>query len=492
MIFSKALLSSIALASTLVTSVAASFDAASNKNVVVYWGQASAQSQEDLSYYCDSDDVDIIVASFMISFPGTDNIPGLNFAGNCNDQFSNGLLNCPKIGQDIKYCQSKGKKVLLSLGGAVGTYGFTNDQEAESFADVLWNMFLEGTSDTRPFGDAVIDGIDFDIENANPTGYAALGKKLREYFAKGSKDYYLSAAPQCVYPDAGVYELLEQVDMDFIFIQFYNNYCNVDKSFNWDTWTNYAATISPNKNVKLYVGIPGAPSAAGSGYLDISVVQSTIDSIGNDDAFGGIMMWDASQCFLNVLSDGRTYVEAIKDVLESIDVTGTTTTSSSTTTLSRASSTTTASSSTTTVSPSTTSIVQSSSTSKEIPAESTESTTTTSSLPATTLSSVLTSTVKATTSSTSSNPSTTTSASQDCSSLSGSAKVECLNNNYSNGKYDGNTGSCTTGDVACDKNGGYALCNFGSWVSLGCGAGTTCYAYLQGDNVVTGCNWPLK
>jgi chitinase len=62
--------------------------------------------------------------------------------------------------QDIKTCQDAGKIVLLSLGGAIGDYGFSSSAQAESFATTVWNLFGEGTSSTRPFGSSVVDGFD--------------------------------------------------------------------------------------------------------------------------------------------------------------------------------------------------------------------------------------------------------------------------------------------------------------------------------------------
>jgi chitinase len=73
--------------------------------------------------------------------------------------------------KDIKTCQDKGKTILMSLGGANGVYGFSNDADAEAFADTLWDIFGAGNSDTRPFGDSVVDGFDLDIEGGGSTGY---------------------------------------------------------------------------------------------------------------------------------------------------------------------------------------------------------------------------------------------------------------------------------------------------------------------------------
>lgn len=68
------------------------------------------------------------------------------------------LANCSFLAQDIKACQAAGKLVTLSLGGGTGQVGFSSDSQAESFADQIWDLFLGGASDIRPFGDAVLDG----------------------------------------------------------------------------------------------------------------------------------------------------------------------------------------------------------------------------------------------------------------------------------------------------------------------------------------------
>ncbi len=296
------------------------FNATSNNNMGVYWGQNSAGSQNDLSDYCDSD-IDIFLLAFMNIFPGNNDVPGLNFANKCDDTFSNGLLHCTTIGSNIKDCQEKGKKVLLSLGGAIGDYGFTSDSEAEDFADTLWKMFGEGESETRPFDDAIIDGFDLDLENQQQTGYPAMISRLRELFNNqnnSKSDYYISAAPQCVYPDASLNNTLLLSDIDFVFIQFYNNYCDLDKSdFNWDIWSNYAKDIAKNLNTKIYVGLPGSTTAAGSGYVDLDIVNSTLvsNSVLSDPYFGGFMVWDASQGFSN-MKDGTNYIEQLISILK--------------------------------------------------------------------------------------------------------------------------------------------------------------------------------
>lgn len=287
------------------------FSATSNDNVAVYWGQNSVGSQQPLATYCRSNSADIVILSFLYQFPNVQ----LNFANACEGSYTDaGTLHCPLIAADIKTCQGLGKKVLLSLGGASGAYGFSSETEGTQFASKLWNTFGNGPDKSnRPFDDAIVDGFDFDIENNNQVGYVGLGKELRNLFAKDtSRKYYLSAAPQCPYPDASVGDLLEQVNIDFAFIQFYNNYCSLGPDFNWDTWVQYAQNTSPNKDIKLFVGLPGSTAAAGSGYNDPATVSKFLTSdILKSPHFGGISLWDAASAWANV-QDGKNFAESMK------------------------------------------------------------------------------------------------------------------------------------------------------------------------------------
>ncbi|KAI5957841.1 CHT3 [Candida theae] len=299
------------------------FDPTSNSNVAVYWGQNSGGGQQRLSYYCDSDAVDIVILSFMHVFP---NPVQLNFANACEGTFTpDGILKCDTIAADIQSCQAKGKIILLSLGGASGAYGFSSDDQAREFAHTVWDLF--GNSDAlsaaeRPFGGAILDGFDFDIENHISTGYAAMADELRTIFATdSSKRYYLGAAPQCPYPDASVGNLLQESFIDFVFIQFYNNYCNLGTSwFNWDTWLDYAENTSPNTNVKLFVGVPGSIRAAGSGYNPPELIEDYLTSdIKSSEHFGGISMWDVSAAWDNTDTNGN-FVENMKRLVNNDDM----------------------------------------------------------------------------------------------------------------------------------------------------------------------------
>jgi len=106
------------------------------------------------------------------------------------------MLNCAStIGVDIRNCQSKGIKVVLSLGGAVGSYGFTSDAQATQFAGLLWDMVFEGNSSLRPFGEAVLDGVDLDIEGGSTTGYPTFVKAIRSRMQVSKKTTSFQALP---------------------------------------------------------------------------------------------------------------------------------------------------------------------------------------------------------------------------------------------------------------------------------------------------------
>ncbi|KAI0342621.1 glycoside hydrolase [Trametopsis cervina] len=284
------------------------FDATRKDNLAIYWGQDSANSQQRLSFYCQDDTIDIIPLAFLYIFRGAGGEPVIDFANTCNqwdDSVFPGtnLANCQSaMSSDIKTCQSKGKLVTLSLGGATGQVGFSSDSQAETFATQVWNLFLGGSSSTRPFGNVVLDGIDLDIESGSPAHYAAFVNKIRSLAAPTGKSYYITAAPQCPYPDANIGDALNGAPFDAVFVQFYNNYCGLDapNEYNFATWDNWAKTKSANKNIKVFIGAAASADAAGTGYVNSGTLANyAADAQAKYSSFGGVMMWDADTAYTN-------------------------------------------------------------------------------------------------------------------------------------------------------------------------------------------------
>lgn len=84
------------------------------------------------------------------------NLPGLNFARHCTGTFGYDkypkYLNCPGMASQIRQCQAKKRKILLSVGGGSRWVGFRDKEQAEKFATNLWNLFLGGKAKLRTFG----------------------------------------------------------------------------------------------------------------------------------------------------------------------------------------------------------------------------------------------------------------------------------------------------------------------------------------------------
>ncbi|KAF9270513.1 glycoside hydrolase family 18 protein [Marasmius fiardii PR-910] len=312
------------------------FDNSRFDNVAVYWGQNSygavngadtANFQKRLSVYCQDNSIDVIPIAFVNVFFGPGGVPSMNLANTCNPTDNatfpgTNLPNCQSLASDIKTCQSKGKILTLSLGGATGSVGFQSDDQANQFAQTIWNLFLGGSSSTRPFGDAVLDGVDLDIEGGTSDHYATFVNGIRSR-ASGGKKYYITAAPQCVYPDGALGGVLNSANFDAVYAQFYNNPCglthfNEPNGWNFGIWDQWARTVSPNSNVKVYIGAPASSTAAGSGYVDPTTLKNIAVQMRNSfPSFGGVMLWDASQAVHN-----GNYHTAIKNALVAAGGTG--------------------------------------------------------------------------------------------------------------------------------------------------------------------------
>ncbi|KAI0076286.1 class III chitinase [Panus rudis PR-1116 ss-1] len=325
------------LAACYLVAQVVAFDNSRYDNVAVYWGQNSygaahgsdvANYQKPLAFYCQDNAIDVFPIAFLNVFFGPGGVPSINLANTCNPTDNatfpgTNLPQCTSVGTDIKACQAKGKILTLSLGGAGGSVGFQSDSQGEALADTVWNLFLGGSSSTRPFGDAVLDGVDLDIEGGSSTGYVAFIKRLQSHASGASKKYYYTAAPQCPFPDASLGAVLSGASFDAVYVQFYNNVCglqNYDQAQNWDfgLWDFWARNTSPNKNVKIYLGAPASSTAAGTGYQPISTLSNIAVTMRKSfPSFGGVMMWDASQAYAN-----NRYDLAIKNALVAAGGTG--------------------------------------------------------------------------------------------------------------------------------------------------------------------------
>nr|QDQ29859.1 acidic endochitinase-like protein [Siraitia grosvenorii]QEE82231.1 acidic endochitinase [Siraitia grosvenorii] len=250
--------------------------------VGVYWGQSG--NEGSLLDACATGNYRIVNIAFLNSF-GSGRTPEINLAGHCNPSTGG----CAKLGEEIRSCQALGVKVLLSIGGGAGRYTLNSTDDAMSVAVYLWNNFLGGESSFRPLGDAVLDGVDFVIESGSSEHWDTLAKGLEKYSELGKK-IYLSAAPQCPFPDP-LQPALNTGLFDYVWVQFYNNpscdYSGGHETFlaGWNIWKDINASI-------VFVGLPAAPEVAVTGYISPDVFRTRVlPELERSSKFGGVMLW---------------------------------------------------------------------------------------------------------------------------------------------------------------------------------------------------------
>ncbi|KAI0500612.1 hypothetical protein KFK09_018826 [Dendrobium nobile] len=289
------LVSLLALAALTATSQAG--------KIAIYWGQNG--NEGSLAETCASGDYAFVILAFLCSF-GNGQKPQLNLAGHC-DPYSNG---CTGLSSDIKSCQAQGIKVLLSIGGGAGSYILTSKDDARQVSTYIWNNYLGGQSSSRPLGDAVLDGVDFDIEGGSPDHYDDLAKYLSAYSNQGKK-VYLSAAPQCPYPDAWVGKALDTGLFDYVWVQFYNNppcqYSGGKPTKLEDAWNQWTDGI---KATEFFLGLPAAPDASGSGFISTGDLTSVVlPAIKGSSKYGGVMLW--SRYYDNETGYSKTILSSV-------------------------------------------------------------------------------------------------------------------------------------------------------------------------------------
>ncbi|KAF3432892.1 hypothetical protein FNV43_RR23994 [Rhamnella rubrinervis] len=250
--------------------------------IAIYWGQDV--NEGTLADTCNTGNYQFVNIAFLTTF-GNGQTPVLNLAGHCDPAGNT----CTGLSADIKGCQALGIKVLLSLGGATGSYYLTSADDAKQVSDYLWSNFLGGQSGSRPFGDAVLDGIDFDIEETTEY-WDELARSLNEH-SEATK-VYLAAAPQCPYPDSHLDGAIQTGLFDYVWVQFYNN-PECQYSGNADNLLSYWNKWTASQAKQVFLGLPASDAAAPSGgFIPADVLESQVlPTIKTSNKYGGVMLW---------------------------------------------------------------------------------------------------------------------------------------------------------------------------------------------------------
>ncbi|KAJ1557562.1 hypothetical protein HK096_006568, partial [Nowakowskiella sp. JEL0078] len=296
--------------------------------------------ERPLREYCESTTYTTIHINGMLEHYDANGFPGIDFDFHCqwptNKQSSYtvtgtkgfSLLSCPSIGEDIKYCQNLGKKILITI----ATLDFLSSvDDGNRSALNIWNFFLGGTVPqnsgvSRPFSNAILDGVELFIESndPNPQYYTALLKTLRGYMdLDSSKKYFIAGTSRCVYPDTfmGPGTGKPYTDVPGIF-DYYNvamlstpNLCGwfvnmagfYSTAITWNSWITSLSSPKP-----LYISIPASTDFVGD-YITPTSLFSTIQQlIFNNSQLGGISLRDVSYDDINLPCGGIVGTEAAK------------------------------------------------------------------------------------------------------------------------------------------------------------------------------------
>ncbi|KAK5988846.1 Endochitinase 3 [Cladobotryum mycophilum] len=318
MFFRNALVAAGLLASLTVAAPAPLEKRANGNKLTIYWG--AEDDSTTLANVCADSSYDIVNLAFLSYFFADGGYPRLSLStldGPSQAQRKAGataLQDGTPLVSAIKTCQANGKLVILSMGGAVdyANVDLANDSQGQQIADTIWNLFLGGTQhpELRPFGSVKLDGVDLDNESGNPTGYLAMVKRFRSNFAADtSKKYYLTAAPQCPYPDASEPLNVCQL-LDYVWVQFYNNGdCNINQRNFISSVKTWSKGIG---NAKLFIGAVASAADGDQGYVNSTTLVNNIKQVEalNLPNFGGAMLWEAQLAVKN-----GNYQRAIKAAL---------------------------------------------------------------------------------------------------------------------------------------------------------------------------------
>ena len=205
---------------------------------------------------------------------------------------------------DVAALQAEGRKVVISVGGEKGNVAITDDASADAFADSILSLMDE-------YG---FDGVDIDLEHGIDAG--PLETAMRAIHDSAGSELVYTMAPQTIEfqsTTGGYYELAVNTQdiLTIVNMQYYNSgsmlgcdgqvYAQGDIDFlTAQACIQLEAGLDPSQ---VGLGLPAVESAAGSGYVDPSMVNDalacleTLEGCGDfvpDQAYpgmGGAMTW---------------------------------------------------------------------------------------------------------------------------------------------------------------------------------------------------------
>ena len=317
--------------------------------VIGYWENWSSSETANMTLREIDPGWDVIIVSFMLTDSSQVRAvfsPDSSLYPSGDQAFIN----------DVAYCQARGQKVLISLGGATGNLTLNTDSDRKTFYDSACAII-------EKYG---FDGIDIDLEHsilsvssadtltnmATPI-QAHLNTILHDMVKKYGSDFMVTMAPEHPYVQGGAVAwrgfyggylpLLNNCRdiLTFIHPQYYNNPINEYNGEYWGCPTFGASGYNVNSLVVLSellitgfetkvgffeglrpdqvaFGVPASSEAAGSGYLPLTDYAQALDTlIKKYPTFRGIMTWSINY---DVKANNNGFVNTMRSVFPTVTV----------------------------------------------------------------------------------------------------------------------------------------------------------------------------
>jgi chitinase len=187
--------------------------------------------------------------------------------------------------QDIKDIKSKGRHVIISVGGANGRIVIDSEKASDKFASSLIEIIKE-------YG---FEGVDIDLEGSAVSGTEYIASGLRKAHDEFGDDFIITMAPETYYMHKadglmGAYYRLAIKIKDILTIcypQFYNaggdiGYNNFNARYPSQSFITSLATMYIENGLRpdqMAIGVPAAASAGGTGYISTDALKEVINSL---------------------------------------------------------------------------------------------------------------------------------------------------------------------------------------------------------------------
>ena len=181
---------------------------------------------------------------------------------------------------DIQTLHSRGQKVILSVGGQNGTISVSDPASASTFASSVDAII-------KQYG---FDGVDIDLENGVDPTYMA--SALEQLSSDVGSSFIVTLAPQTVDTQSVQDDYMQlalniKSILTMINTQYYNSGAMIgcDQNVYSEGSVNFMTALACIElqgglsASQVGLGLPSSPSAAGSGYVSPSLVNSALDCL---------------------------------------------------------------------------------------------------------------------------------------------------------------------------------------------------------------------